>query len=392
MRVAIFTDNDFGKINGVTTTLNAVLRWAEPDISPRVYTSDHVGADRPEYLALRSIGVGIPCYAEMKLYLPRILAFAARARADGIELIHYTTPGPVGLAAQYTAWALGVPMVGSFHTHLAEYTEVLTRSRRLGQLMRAYLRWPYGSCERVLVPSKTTAELLIAARIRPEKLRVWTRGVDTEQFRPARRSEALRKRWGASPGRLVVIYVGRISREKGLHTMPELWRTLRVDGMPPLFVFVGDGPMRDELQAACPGAVFTGPVAHHEVGTYVASGDVFVFPSSTDSAGNVILEAQSSGLPVLVSDEGGPRENMVHGETGFVCVAGEPLAFASRVRQLVSEPSLRIRMGRKARQYAEGRSWPQAMASLYGTYREVRAEWTARQARSTVTVAHRQRG
>src|SRR5690349_5006 len=102
MRVAIYTDNDFGKVNGVTTTLQAVLRWHPSDIEPRIYTSADVGVDRPDYLALRSIGMDVPFYRGMKMYLPRFLAFLKRARRDGIELVHYTTPGPVGLAAMFT--------------------------------------------------------------------------------------------------------------------------------------------------------------------------------------------------------------------------------------------------------------------------------------------------
>jgi glycosyltransferase involved in cell wall biosynthesis len=371
MRIAIFTDNDFGKINGVTTTLTAVLRWRPSDLDLRVYTAADVGVERPDYLALRSFGVGIPFYSEMKMYIPRFFAFLNRAKADGIQLVHYTTPGPVGLAAMYVASKLQVPMVGSFHTQLSEYTALLSGSERLGNLMREYQRWPYGKCERILVPSTATRDLLIAAKIRAEKIRLWTRGVDTDQFTPARRSAAMRDAWGVNDARPALIYVGRLSREKGLDAVPAIARTLREAGVDHRLVFVGDGPMRQTLPQACPDAIFTGALPHAEVATAMASADVFVFPSRTDTLGNVVLEAQACGLPVLVSDAGGPRENILEGESGFVCAPGGALDMPVRALQLASDRTRRVAMGAAARAYACGRSWATAMAPLYDSYREV---------------------
>ena len=246
MRVAIFTDNDFDKVNGVTTTLKAALREQPADISARVYTAADVGVDRDDYLALRSFGIGIPFYRGMKMYVPRFAAFLDRARADGVEVVHYTTPGPVGLAAMYTSWRLGVPMMGSFHTQLAEYTELLSGSRRLGELMRQYQRWPYGKCARVLVPSDATRQLLIDTKIKAERIRIWTRGVDTEKFSPAWRSDALRFAWRAKGDTLALLYVGRLSREKGLDAIPALARSLNEVGVAHRFIFVGDGPFRSD--------------------------------------------------------------------------------------------------------------------------------------------------
>jgi glycosyltransferase involved in cell wall biosynthesis len=395
MRVAIFTDNDFGKVNGVTTTLNAVLRWRPSDIQARVYTAADVGVARPEYLALRSFGVGIPFYAEMKMYVPRFFAFLKHAKADGIELVHYTTPGPVGLAAMFVASRMKLPMVGSFHTQLSEYTALLSGSARLGQLMREYQRWPYGKCERILVPSIATRELLVAAKIRAEKIQLWTRGVDTDLFAPARRSAALREAWGVTDGRPALIYVGRLSREKGLDLVPPLARALRDAGVDHRLVFVGDGPMRQTLHQACPDAVFTGAMPHAEVAAAMASADVFLFPSRTDTLGNVVLEAQASGLPVLVSDEGGPRENILNGETGFICIeqgerrSAEPseLGMAPRALQLARDRAQRMAMGEAARAYALDRSWTRALAPLYQAYRDVAAGHVAASAVSAVQAA-----
>lgn len=371
MRVAIFTDNDFQKVNGVTTTLSAVLRYAPSSMTLRIYTADAAGADRPDYLSLKSFGVPIPFYGEMRMYLPRFAEYRRRLIADRIDLIHLTTPGPIGLVAMRLARSLGLPMVGTFHTDLAAYTQILSGSGTLGALMREFMRWPYGRCERVLVPSEATRRLLIGSRGKAERIGIWTRGVDADTFSPAKRADSLRREWGVSADRPAILYVGRVSREKGLDLLPTLQRRLRERGTPHRFVIVGQGPMLAELRRSLDDAVFTGTLDRQAVATAFASADVFLFPSRTDTAGNVVLEAQSSGLPVLVSDAGGPQENMTDGVTGWVVGGLSPDAWVDRLTRLVTEPALRAQMSANARGYACGRRWETALDRLYCTYRDV---------------------
>jgi glycosyltransferase involved in cell wall biosynthesis len=371
MNVAIFTDNDFNKVNGVTTTLRAVLEHAPSDIRPRIYTCEERTVDRPDYLALKAFGVGIPFYSEMKMYAPPFRRFLRRAAADKIDLIHLTTPGPVGLAAMFVAARLGIRIVGSFHTDLAEYTRVLSGSIRLGTLMQEYMRWPYGKCDRILVPSEATQHTLIKGKINAAKVRIWRRGVSTERFTPAKRSLELRRQWGVHDERPALIYVGRVSKEKGLGELAPLSERLLKSRIDHRFVIVGDGPMRAELEGSRLNAVFTGTLQPDQVAVAMASADLFVFPSRTDTAGNVVLEAQASGLPVLVTDNGGPRENMIDGETGYVC--GDWRAFARRIGSLAWNPEHRTRLGVAARRYALGRQWNLALEPLYRTYREAAA-------------------
>ena len=369
LRVGIFTDNDFEKVNGVTTSLRAAVEHAPADLHLRVYTCNATGADEPTYLAIRAHGIGIPFYSEMKMYVPPVRALLRHAAADRLDVIHLTTPGPVGLAAMYVASKLQLPMVGSFHTHLAEYTTRLSGSRRLGQLMQEYMRWPYGKCRQILTPSESTRQVLIDAKIDPAKLRLWERGVSTARFDPARRSERLRAEWGVSEMRPAVLYVGRLSVEKGLREMGAVRRSLEARSIAHRFVFVGDGPMRGELERLAPDAVFTGNRTPDEVAVAMASADLFVFPSRTDTAGNVVLEAQASGLPVLVTDEGGPLENMLDGRTGVVCASTRELC--RQVLELCGRTARRQKMGVQARDYALGRQWQTALAPLYQSYREV---------------------
>ncbi len=367
-RVAVFTDNDFEKVNGVTTALTAVLSHVPDDLTVRVYTASRLGADAPGYLALSSWGVGIPFYSEMQMYWPPYRAFLERLRRDRVQVLHLTTPGPMGLAALAAARQLGLPLVGSFHTDLAAYTTMLSGRPALGTFMRHYLRWLYDHCQHVLVPSAATRTLLAAAGTPAERIGVWGRGVDTEVFSPSRRSPAIRAQWRAADGRPVLLYVGRLSKEKGVDRLPALHDVLVRLGVEHRLVIVGEGPLRVDLARQCPDAICLGTLGRDRLAEAYASADVFVFPSTTDTAGNVVLEAQASGLPVIVSAAGGPREQMLPDVTGVVC-GDEAEAWTVHAGRLLTDSGLRRTMSGAARRYALGRRWDESLVPLYDTYR-----------------------
>lgn len=369
MSVAIITDNDFDKTNGVTTTLEALLRHAPRDLRVRVYTASDLEIDEPQYLAIRSLSLPIPFYGDMRMYVPRVGRLRRELAADGVRLVHVTTPGPVGLAARYLGASEDLPLVGSFHTNLGDYTAILSGSPRLGRLMDAYMRWLYGRCQPVLVPSHDTLEHLVSKRWRRDRLALWPRGVDTILFSPARRSLELRQRWSVGERRPALLYVGRVSREKGLDVLEPLGALLHRYRASHRLIIVGDGPMTPELKERCPDAVFTGNLRHEDVAVVMASADVLVFPSETDTAGNVVLEAQASGLPVVVADGGGARENMRDEETGYVCRSRDAADFCRRIAELLYDADRRTQMSAAARRFAAGRSWTAALEPVFSAYR-----------------------
>jgi glycosyltransferase involved in cell wall biosynthesis len=373
MNVAIFTDNDFGKVNGVTTTLRAVLQHAPPGLRARIYTAADTAIESAEYLAVKAPGVPIPFYREMRLYAPPLGRLRRAVQAETVDVIHLTTPGPVGLAAMRIARQLRVPMVGSFHTDLAAYARILSGSPRLGAVMQAFMRWPYGRCARVLAPSDATRRLLMRTGADGDRIGIWRRGVDGEVFHPGRRNESLRRRWGVSDERPAILYVGRVSSEKGLDLLPRLQTALHRLGLAHRFVIVGQGPLLPALRRQLPDAVFTGVLGRDDVAEACASSDVFVFPSRTDTAGNVVLEAQACGVPVLVTNAGGPQENLSDGESGHVIADMDPMAWASALAPLLRRPDRRARAGVAARAYAESRTWSAALAPLFDAYHEVAA-------------------
>ncbi|HUL73258.1 MAG TPA: glycosyltransferase family 1 protein [Vicinamibacterales bacterium] len=376
VRVAVFTDNDFDKVNGVTTTLKAVLQFSEC-AAPRVYTASDLGAESDRYLAVSARGVGLPWYREMRIYWPPLRTFARALRRDRIQVVHVTTPGPVGLAGRWLAERLRLPLVGSYHTHLGDYAATFSGSRRLGGVLERYMRWCYAPCDPILVPSEAAREVLASRGYVRERLQIWSRGVDVTRFSPERASAELRRAWRADDRRPAILYAGRLSREKGLDLVGPLQRELARRGVAHQFVFAGDGPMRSELEAVCPDGVFLGSLSHDRVAVAMASSDLLFFPSTTDTLGNVVLEAQASGLPVVVSDVGGPQQQMIRRATGVVCRAGDVAAFANALAMLLRTPDRRREMGRQARRYAETRGWPRALAPLTAAWRAAAARAAA---------------
>ena len=377
MRVAIFTDSDFAKVNGVTTTLKAVLQFADRG-EPRIYTASDVGTESPAYFATASIGLGLPWYREMRIYWPRLRAFAKAMRRDGVDVVHLTTPGPVGLAGRLLATRLGLPLVGSYHTHLGDYASALSGSSILGGVLERYMRWCYKPCSPLLVPSEAACELLASRGYRRERFRIWSRGVDAGTFSPERVSPALRRAWHVDDRRPAILYAGRLSREKGLDIIAPLHTQLDRQGIAHQFIFAGDGPIRAELDAMCPDAIFLGKLPHDRVAVAMASSDVLLLPSATDTLGNVVLEAQAAGLPVVVSDVGGPKQQMIPDATGLVCRAGDVDSFAGALTTLLRQPDRRRRMAVEARRYAQTRDWPRALEPLMAAWQSAAARRSVR--------------
>jgi glycosyltransferase involved in cell wall biosynthesis len=237
--------------------------------------------------------------------------------------------------------------------------------------MREYMRWLYNRCECVLVPSEQTRRMLVAAKCDPHKIGIWRRGVDTELFHPGKRSRQLRDAWHVSDRRPAILYVGRVSAEKGVGLLPAVQQRLHARGFQHRFIVTGRGPMTRTLQSEMWDTEFTGVLSRDAVAEAFASADVFVFPSRTDTAGNVVLEAQASGLPVVASSAGGPGEQMIAGRTGLLCETDDPEEWASAITSIVRDPSRYRAMAGEARAYAVSRRWSEALQPLFAAYRDL---------------------
>jgi len=385
MRVAVFTDTSFDAESGATTALRAVLRHAPPGLDVRIYTVGEVGIRGDQYLALPSIGAAIPYHPATRVYWPRARRLGRELRARGVNVIHLATPGPVGLAGRWIAHRLRLPLSASYHAHLGERAEMLSRSRRLGAWLERYARWFYAPCEPLFVPSAATRTMLASHGYHTNRCRVWIGGVDASLFSPERRSAAVRDAWRVDDRRPAVLYVGRASPEKGIALLPEIQRVLDAAHVAHRLIVAGTGPALASLRDACPDAVFLGDLVPDTLAVAMASADVLVSPGGTDASGQTVLEAQAAGLPAIVTDRGGPREQIEDGVTGYACRAGDAGDLASRLVEVLRLRARRAEMSAAARDRVKGRDWPATLAPVYTAWRdaarrlEAPAPWTVRQ-------------
>ena len=278
-----------------------------------------------------------------------------------------STPGPVGLTAFLAAKMLNLQTSGIYHTDFPQYVRILTEDSFLESMAWRYMHWFYGQLDTVFVNSEEYRQSWIKHGFDPAKLKLLPRGLDTELFTPARRQAAFWEKFGAANGQVRLLYVGRISREKDLDVLADAYRRLRDEGLPVQLFVVGHGPYSEALAQSLPEAVFTGYLRGKELATAYASADIFVFPSTTDTFGNVILEAQACGVPVIVSDSGGPKELVEDRTNGLITRSRDVDDFARAIRSLATDAALRERMGNAARKSVVDRSWPNAFRKFWAT-------------------------
>jgi glycosyltransferase involved in cell wall biosynthesis/predicted metal-dependent phosphoesterase TrpH len=307
----------------------------------------------------------LPEYELQKLSFPPILQMLNYIQRERFTEIIISTPGPVGLTALLAAKMLNLQTTGIYHTDFPQYIRILTEDSFLESVTWRYMHWFYGQLDTVFVNSEEYRQSWIKRGFDSTKLKILPRGLDTELFHPDRRDAAFFERFGACNGEVRLLYVGRISREKDLDLLAAAYRRLRDEGLPVQLFVVGHGPYSEAFAKSLPEAYFTGYLKGRELATAYASADIFVFPSTTDTFGNVILEAQASGLPVVVSDSGGPKELVEENGTGLITKSHDVEEFARAIRVLVTNSALREQMSRSARNSVTDRSWPSAFGKFW---------------------------
>lgn len=307
----------------------------------------------------------LPEYELQKLSFPPILQMLDYVQREGFSEIIISTPGPIGLTGLLAAKMLNLETSGIYHTDFPQYIRILTEDRFLESLAWKYMHWFYGQMDTLFVNSNQYRQSWIDRGIDATKIKILPRGLDTKFFTPARAETNFWRQFGCNGKGVRLLYVGRISKEKDLDVLVQAFRILRDENAPVQLSVVGHGPYSETLAAQLPEACFTGYLTGEALAHAYASADVFVFPSTTDTFGNVILEAQAAGLPVIVSDEGGPKELVTDGINGLITKARDADDFARAIRSLTSKGELREEMGAAARRAVEDRSWPTAFRRFW---------------------------
>jgi len=364
LRIVLVTETYPPEINGVAGTVKRMVDdlhrrghelWL---VRPRQGRHDR-DIERERLHERLVAGCPIPMYREMQFGWPadRMLRrLLAETRAD---VLHVATEGPLGWSALNVAQRANVPVSSDFRTNFHLYT----RHYRLGALKSLalrYLRAFHRRTDVTTVPTRRLGSELAALGF--GRLAVIRRGVDTELFTPQHRDAALRHSWGASEQAPVVIYVGRIAAEKNIELLFEAFEAIRSRQPAARLVLVGDGPERTRLARRYPHALFAGPLRGVALARCYASADLFLFPSLTETFGNVTMEALASGLAVVAFDYAAAGEHITDGATGRVVAFGDAAAFVSAAEGLASQPQLIQSMGRRARDAVAQESWDAVLA------------------------------
>ena len=369
-RALLFTDT-FSEVNGVAGTMRRVAEAAAGGSFPgAVVVASHEPPQSGVVALPPDWSLPLPSYEAIDLRFPLPTDVLERVEAERPDVIHVATPGPVGVCGLLVARLVGLPVVGSYHTELGPYALHLTHDVLVAEAMDVYVDWFYRQCATVLAPTRQVADAL-AARGLP-KVAVWGRGVDSDRFLPARRDEELRRCLLGDGGNLLVLSVGRLSEEKRIGVLLDAFAHVSRERPDVRLVVAGDGPSRAKLErTASAGTIFTGELVGEELAGLYASADVFCFPSTTDTFGQVLLEAGASGLPVVGAAAGGALELVANGRTGLLVAPDRPRALADALLVLARDPVLRERLGAAGREAALGRTWPAAIASLVRVYRDL---------------------
>jgi glycosyltransferase involved in cell wall biosynthesis/predicted metal-dependent phosphoesterase TrpH len=379
-RVAILADG-IGSMHGVTRTIEEIRQRGVPGFEIEV-----VGTDPEVDLRLSAVAeIDVPFYPGLSIGVPSLPA-AVQTLADGaFDLIHVCSPGPAGIAGVLVARALGLPLVGSYHTELTAYAGLRSGERRVADAMALAVSAFYNACDIVLSPSLASDAALAAIGMPAHRVLRWDRGVDTSRFDPSLRRADL---FGAGPlgpdpletypletglppqGPINVLYSGRITREKGADLLAEAFLLARASEPRLRLVLAGGGPEQERLRERVgDAATFLGWLDGADLACAYASADLFLFPSATDTFGQVILEAQASGLPVIAVAEGGPLSLIEDRVTGLLCPADAP-ALAAALLELASSPLLRERLSRAALTSVRQRTWKRALQRLAEGYQQ----------------------
>lgn len=374
LRVAVVNSNAVDVVDGVALTTRRLVQYLlEQGHEVAVFAPD--GGRRAveplgDFHALPSIPfVWQPEY--------RFAHFGRRAKREvadfGPDIVHLTTPD--WSCHRAMSWALknNVPIVGAFHSNLVSYFEFMPGLSRLQRIGWRIMRRFYRRCDRTLVPTPSMAEELRSEDV-TDRITLWSRGVDHHRFNPKWRSMEWRRQHGVADDEQLVLFVARLRWEKGLKFLAEVIQNLEASGVAHKTMIVGDGVGDSWLRKNLPNTIFTGGLFGEDLSRAFASADLFLYPSETETFGNVMLEAMSSGVPVVGADAPGTRSVVVDGASGLMCRPRDLDDFVHNTCRLLVDDSLRRQLGAGALEHSNAFRWDTAMQAVVDCYQDLVAQ------------------
>lgn len=369
MRIALFADTYLPQINGVTNTLNRLVSYYEANgidykvFAPK-YNTTQIDVNIERYYSLKFF-----LYPESRITFPNIFRLTASLTEFKPDLIHLMTECNMGIAGLYYGRKHGIPTISNYTTNFSQYTNYY-KLNFLEQAIWNYIRWFHTQNDITLCPSNAAGDLLKAHGI--NHIGIFSRGIDSESFHPMYRNPALRKELGIDE-KTVFLYVGRICAEKDLDILSKSYHSLHAQNPDKTALIVtGDGPYMKKCQSMLPDdTIFTGFKRGRELAEIYASSDIFICPSSTETFGNVVLEAMTSGLPVIGADAGGVGEIINHRITGLKFQPRNSSELLQCMTELMADTTLADSISANGRQYGLNKTWDKIFHNLMEIYQEV---------------------
>ncbi len=384
MRIAYFIDSLPPQTDGVARTMSRLAETlSSTGISFR-YFSPFVPKDEPwRERVFKVKSVSLPLYPEYKIGLPVLHNIFRELENFAPDIVHVTSPTWLGIVGQNYAAQRRKPIVASYHTQFVSYLPYYGLSMWKKAAWH-YLRWFYNRGNLTLAPSSS-----IAVELREKgfsNVGLWQRGIDIEAFSPRHRDQQLRHQLGLDSAP-TLLFVGRLVKEKNLEVLLAASRLLRAAGYRFNLVLVGDGPMRETIRWQAPEACLTGYLHGNMLSRMYASADIFVFPSITETFGNVIIEAAASGLPCVGAHAGGVQDIIKDQYTGLLAEPNSPTDFAAKIARLLEEEYFRKQMGKNASDMVQTLSWEKNNRQLLDKYDHLLGAPSMMSARAAI-VAH----
>ncbi|MBM7704843.1 glycosyltransferase family 4 protein [Metabacillus iocasae] len=369
MKVALFTDTFIPDVNGVAKTLAKLTNYFEHQkIDYQVFAPESINEDLFSKQIHRFISLPFFLYPECRLALPNMLKIKTQLQEFQPDIIHIATPFNIGLCGLHYAKKMNIPIVGSYHTDFEQYLSYYDLNF-LSPFLWKYMKWFHQPLERIFVPSQATKDHLQSKGF--TNLSIWSRGVDHTLFHPHYDRFDVRIKYNIKKP-YILTYVGRLAPEKNLNTFMEIAKS-----MPPHirhkihWLIVGDGPLKEQLQKeSLEHMTFTGFLQGEHLAKVYAASDLFVFPSATETFGNVVLESLACGTPVVGANAGGVKTIVQQGRNGYLCNPNSVQEFVHHIVELLEDLHKRIHFGHQGRNYALTQTWDSIFERLLMEYEE----------------------
>lgn len=371
IKVVFFAEILVEEHDGATRTMFQLIKRIAPDNFHFLFICG-VGPEKLYgFECMRLPTLTLPINVTYKMVIPALAANALRQKLDSFnpDIVHIATPALLGEFAVKYAQRRGLPVISIYHTHFISYIDYyLKKAPFLVDFVKAKMvtghREFYNHCDTVYIPTESMMTELSAMGVQPYRMKIWKRGIDTQLFSPAKKDKAMLQKLTGN-NYPVILFASRLVWEKNLETLFGIYHTLKQRGVKFNLVIAGDGIARKACEEQMPGAIFTGKVHHDKLSVLYASADVFLFPSVSETYGNVVPEAMASGLPCVIADGGGSKDFIEQGINGFKCSAYMVADYVSKLELLLSNNQLKQQFVAKGLAYSKCFEWDELAAAYF---------------------------